>query len=189
MIYELFGLPASGKTYCAGQIAEQNRAEVVLVSSRLHRYIMCSKFIVSRPSVSALLLTTLLRETGLKPKLIFYKLRILVGCLAKEQTARVNDRGVVDMGLVQFLLTIYERPIEQVDLERLVRLFDRTKYMIYVFEVDPAIRAERLAARGGGLRKGFSEEYAANWLALTEANFKVVRDFLHERFDCMTFRN
>ena len=186
---QLFGLPGSGKTHSAAEIAATQQAQLVALPKRTRRYWLCLRFLLRRPSRSGLLLATLLLETGLKPRLLVYKLRILIGCLAKEQAALSIRRAVIDMGLVQYTLTFYERPITASDLRTLARILAGEPYVICTFEVSLRTRARRLESRGGLPRDQFGNDYALAWQVISEANFDLICEFLRTQFVCFDVCN
>lgn len=189
MIIELYGLAGSGKTYSTPHIAAQYGLPVADVSHRAERYACFLRFCLSHPALAGSLLLETVRRTSSRPPLLLHKLKLLVSNLAKVQKAIGLGGGIVDAGLFQFLLVIYEEAVSEAELARFKDRLALQDYRILVFDVDDDVRTERMASRGPPPRGQFGEAYQRRWYDIYVANDKVVRGFMARHFAPTSYRN
>lgn len=189
MIVELYGLAGSGKTYSTPRIAAQYGLPVADVSRRRERYACFLGFCRSHPALAGSLLLETVRRTLSRPSLLFHKLKMLVSNLAKVQKAVRLGGGVVDAGLFQFLLVIYEEAVSEAELAKFKDRLALQDYRILVFDVDDDVRTHRMTSRGPLPRGQFGEAYQRRWYDIYVSNDKVVRNFIARHFAPTPYRN
>lgn len=189
MIVELYGLAGSGKTYSTPHIAAEYGLPVADVGRRRERYACFLQFCLSHPALAGSLMLETVRRTIARPTLLLHKMKMLVSNLAKVQKAIKLGGGVVDAGLFQFLLVIYEEAVSETELAKFKDRLALRDYRILTFDVDDDIRTQRMTSRGPLPRGQFGEAYQRRWYDIYVANDKVVRGFMARHFAPTPYRN
>jgi hypothetical protein len=185
MIVELVGVTASGKSTAAPAIAAAQRCPLVRVDARPVRYALFVSHAVSHPRLTLSIARTIARETGFKPRLLLYKLKLLIGTFAKEEHASRTGGGVIDGGIFQYLFTIFEGPITAEDLARFESAVRGSDYLIYIFDISNEAWKRRIQARQSLPRPFLDKEAQVRWLDVATVNNAIIRSFLLERFRCV----
>lgn len=186
MIYELFGLPGSGKSYMARQISQSKEIAEIGITSTKERMVRAVLFMFFHPFFSARLITIFIKENYKSPKLLKHKLAtIVLEIMAREQKAKHGM--MIETGFFQLLLSIYERKIQDQDIAPVLRWLQKRGYMVYVIEANRETREQRIQQRGRIPRGGVVTDahQLAAWFGLLEENFEtlkrgIIKDFQYE---------
>ena len=114
---------------------------------------------------------------------------LLKSATAKVQKARILRHGVVDEGILQFLLGAYERPAHAEELEPVLSIVGSANLRICFVHADDAVRRARMQARRKVPRAQLGPDYQACWEAAQRANLPLLRTLCGGRFDCVTLEN
>ncbi len=187
MIIEFFGLSGAGKTYLRKKISRENNYKVILIRGRLEKYLFVGLFFIFHPRISSFLLYKLLIENHNNKYLLIYKIKFLFfEMIAREQKAMFRskikkDNLIIDEGVLQFIIAIYERKINDKDLESFGKLLS-DKYIIYIISADKKIRTSRLEARGKYPRGKFGTDYINKWLEISDYNGGIISNYIKENY-------
>lgn len=211
MIYEFFGLPGAGKTFCARKCAEKTNIPLIEIHGRFQLYFWATLFACIHPKIFFVILQKMIEENGgdtatafLLVQLFGHKMRNLsLRAIAKEGKALFEKNAVIDEGLTQTLLYIFERKIEEKDISFLLCLFP--KRTICIVTANTETRKSRMKIRGRIPREFLNREYRGRlssmyvshkdayrerkWFPTIEHNFNVVVSMAKKAFPCKEIRN
>ncbi len=189
MIHEFFGLPGSGKTYLAQKFSEECNVPLVEVRGRFEKYFWAFIFVCLRPQSFFVFLKEIFKENRHNTTLFRHKVHILfLNTIAKEGKALfISGDAVLDEGLLQAILSISERPLDQRMLTRFARLLGKRR--IYFVSAPAETRGKRMLIRGRYPRSFLGEEYRRQWFAVLENNHKLIVQWSMKHFPCVTITN
>jgi dephospho-CoA kinase len=185
MIVELIGLSGAGKTSFARAFSEEQHIPIIEVTGRARKVGLILWFIATRPRVFFSILLVLVVENKKSARLRSHKIRnLFFSTVAREQKARMSSRDcIIDEGLLQFFLSLYERPVNEQDVSRyLARIVDDRKVIILEAEYD--VRIKRMKTRGRFPRSFMGEAYQRRWLSLVDKNYDLFKTFVKKQFSC-----
>ena len=179
MIAEVYGLPGSGKSTIARGLVALPEGVCTLVDfhSKGERY----KFILRFVALHPILFVRWMRVLMAHRLLFWYKLHLLSVTFAKVAKAEILSAPLVlvDEGLLQRLLTVFDRPIEKTQVARLlpkayrngtVRIVHMTGGDFYRFE------SERQKDNSPRVKQG--RAYLDAWKELQRENSsRIVSEF------------
>ncbi len=181
MIYEFFGLPGSGKTYLAERFSQNKQMPLVEVRGNVAKYTWAFIFACARPRIFFSFLKELIKENKQYPGLLRYKINTLyLRAVAKEGKALARKDAVIDEGLFQVLLYIFEKEITERDIASCARFLKKRN--IHIVEASHAVRRERMKARGRFPRAFLGEEYLQQWFPVLEKNYALIRELIKAKF-------
>lgn len=207
MITEYFGLPGSGKTYLAQKFSQEHRVPLIEVSGRLQKYFWALIFVCARPRTFFFFLKEMIKENGRDAVTAFFLVRLFnhkvhnlyLRAIAKEGKAFFRRNAVVDEGLFQILLYIFERKIEKEDLISFASLLRGR--VCYIVMANAETRGKRMRDRGRtprafmaeaykGREKDWSPIYAhmkdayrdQRWFPMLEHNGAMIAGWIKENF-------
>jgi len=181
MIAEFFGLPGSGKTLLAKRFSKENRIPIIEINSRIEKYFWAVFFVCTHPVLFFLLLKKIIKENKNDSALLRHKaLFLCLRAIAKEGKSFFKRDAVIDEGLYQTLLYIFERKIKKDELASYRTLFKKRTVHIIVAGVDT--RMERMQSRGRVPRVFLNNAYRERWFPVLEHNFYVITVWIKENF-------
>lgn len=187
MIVELVGLPGSGKSFLAPRIAAEHGVPIVRVGRLGQRPLYALLFAFSHPRLAFQLLAISHEQS--QGALRQIKRHRLVSALAKELKVRILGGGLIDEGLFQILLTLYEAPAEPARTEELLSMLPKADYRVYFVEAPEEMRQRRVRERGKTPRGELGPAYEAKWGRTLTANLATLKSLAPRRFDCVNVRN
>ena len=133
-----------------------------------------------RPVTFFTFLKEVFKENRHSGALLRHKARVLhINAMAKEGRALFSREDVIlDEGLFQALLSIYEREITARDIARFSRILKRRK--VYMVHASLSRREERMRARGRAPREFMGEAYQDDWFPTLERNFSIIASWIKE---------
>lgn len=191
MIHEFIGLPGAGKSYMAEKVARERGLMMGEIRGRGEAYKLAVIFSFLHPFFSIKLLFNLIKENYKNIKLLKHKLMTLVLLvMARELKAREGTM-IIETGFFQLLLSLYERPISQSDINWCLPWLRKSPYTIYIVNAEKETRQKRMLARGRVPRSGLAGNQAKldEWLELLEHNFKVVSEVIKKNFKYELIQN
>lgn len=189
MVIEFFGLPGSGKTYCAERFARESGLPLIEVHGRPQTYFWAFVFACVRPRMFFFLLKEIAKENRRDTRLLRHKIHNLyLRAVAKEGKTFLRRDAVIDEGLFQVLLYLFERRIEKMGLGSFSFLFqDRTAHIV---TARADIRRGRMQSRGRTPRAFLSTEYReCHWFPILEHNSNVIAAWIKEHFPYKEIHN
>ncbi len=182
----LFGLPGAGKTYLASRYGRETG---YAVSSgpirRRRRYWLGLRYTARHPYLVASVLIKVVRENHSRRKLLFYKVHnLFMSALAREEQVRERLNSIVDEGLLQLLLSIYERRITKAEAKACLQNIVRRNDRIWLVEADKNLRLERMHIRKRIPRSEHGLDYMYSWMAVSEHNYEIFKEVIQEQCEC-----
>jgi dephospho-CoA kinase len=187
VIVELAGLPGSGKSFLAPKIAAEHGVSIVRVGRLGQRRLYALLFGLLHPRLVLRLLATCRAQS--RGALRRMKTHRLVSALAKEQKARMIGGGLIDEGIFQILLTLYETPAEPARIEEMLSLLPKAAYRVCFVEAAEETRQSRMQARGKTPRSELGPAHQEPWQRTLAANLATLKSAVIARFDGVTVRN
>lgn len=193
MIIEYLGLPGSGKTYLAERRVKENQEYTyVAIRTRTERFFYAFVFMGTHPLISFRMIWTVMKRTPLHFRLLKHKTAfLLLGAFAREARASyfTTKDTVLDEGLHQFMLSMYEKPVDertmQEDWGMIVRNMKHTRQIVFV-ECKREARMQRMRTRNRFPRRMLSQAYQEHFLGVQEQNYPLVKRLLEEEYSVET---
>ncbi len=183
VIIETFGLAAAGKSTYARKLAAERGLRNITIRSTVEKMFFYWLFRLLHPRLAAFLAKRCVEQSRDLPQLRHHKWELFRKAVGREQKARLFGSGVIDEGLVNFLLTLYEDIIPGEDLVAYGNLLPAKNREIHIVETNAESRAERLAARAKSTRQKFGDAYFARWSRIVEENHRIVDAWIRENYD------
>jgi hypothetical protein len=101
---------------------------------------------------------------------------------AKLAKARLIGGGLIDEGIFQGILKIFENPATQGQLEYWLRLIETPPDRVYIIDVSDAQRYARMEARNNFPRRELGEENWQRWHKSFTANVATLTPILLARY-------
>lgn len=171
MIVECFGLPGVGKTTVCEQLTKTKGFVGVPKIVAKHRSLL---FFMSYPLFSIAWLVRVCKE-GVRAnsyKLFRFKLSVFLNTVARVQYAQYlektgDDVVVLDEGLLQRALSVYEKKIAALDMKKLIQTIPYRSKVIYITNDRHALRGGKL----GHARSSINAKYAEEWCSIMNHNY------------------
>jgi hypothetical protein len=189
LIVETFGLSGTGKSTYARRLAAELRLPMIGIHNKLEKHFYYRLFRLFNRRLAGFLAERCLEQSRHDPHLRAHKWELYLKAVGREQKARIFRRGVIDEGLINFLLTLYEQPIPAGDLMLYRELLSPHERQVHIVETSEAERLKRLSARNHIGRKKFGAEYYDNWSRIVAENYRVVKRWAEDHYDCRTIVN
>jgi len=179
MTIELFGLPASGKTTLAKELHNLYGYQVIKTNNkiRLIAYVFLFSFFHIRLLFANLWL--IFKYSG-SYHLWRYK---MINCLMqnsyKQMVGTRVQKSVIDQGLWQNILSLFEKPVSSTRLEKYIKLLPNT-HNIIVFDVSKDIWEERIKNRGYFARTKFDQRTVESWKQVMFDNFQLTKKIMND---------
>lgn len=182
MIIEFFGLPGSGKSHIAEKEFGYIEKPYSTILDRIRKYSLVALYETMHPIRSAAFFIAIVRETRDNAPLLMHKLKFLyLNAEAREQAGQFKKEGVIDEGLVNYLLSLYERKISEKDVNSIVKRIPK-KRMVYIINASKSVREKRMLERKRNPRSIFGESYLAERESVLEHNYEVIKGVIKKNF-------
>jgi hypothetical protein len=188
VIVELFGPSGSGKSYFVARVAAEHRVRPI----RVHfgqKYLFALIFVLRHRQFARRIFAMWNSETRKTPVLRGNKLYRLISFMAKEQKARMKGGGVIDEGIIQYFLILYEDTAPVAQVYDCLALLRRPDYFVCIIESDVATRFRRMEERGKVSRWELGDAYVRRWQDVLQSNAELLKPVLTSLFRCETVRN
>jgi broad-specificity NMP kinase len=178
MIIELYGLPGSGKTTFAKRLAENNGFEIIKVRNKFSLFFYNFLYLIKHPVKFAATLFYIFGNFGDK-RLVYYK---LMNCFfqynARYQKALRRPRAVLDQGYFQNILSVFEKPLTDAQLQRYLKYF-LLPDVLFIFDLPFEEAKKRMEERGYIPRQKMGEEYLRRLEPIVAANHTAFKKIAH----------
>lgn len=180
-IIEFFGLPGAGKTSQA--------VSPVLIRRKLSCWFFDSLFLWRHPFNFIYLYRLLIRESKFNRSLLSHKKHLFSLSLAKEMKAQLSFHdSAIDDGLLQFLLSLYERKITELEAKALLNCIDKNR-IIAIVEASESQRLAWMKKRGRIPRFFLGEDYLTSWSLILNYNYQIFKNILLQDFSVKIIKN
>jgi len=175
MIIELCGLPASGKSTFASLLAQEHGAVIARVASRTELMYRAFAFVLQYPLLS---ITTAYYITQNAPssRLLYTKLANTFLHHSARLHKALRAKGgliVVDEGLFQNIISIFERPMMPSVIQNYAGRFPAIGAIV-CFDIPDHIREQYARKRGYSAREEIADETSRQaWLAAAKQNLRA----------------
>jgi thymidylate kinase len=177
MIIECFGLPGTGKTTIAAQLAARLQADLVAVEGRRELIWFNIRSLFRHPLKYFRRTARAFHERESRD-LQYYKLRyIFLRRNALVEKARTYPLAIVDEGHVSNILSAFNEPLSENRMLKELRHLELPDVLLRV-TLPKRERQMRLQKRGYFSRSSESEEYLLRWEKAMEANDELLERLL-----------
>jgi hypothetical protein len=187
MHVQMFGLPGAGKTFITNQLCENNDFVPIKLNGNLKKISYSLLFFFVHPFFYLRLLKALFLENKNR-KLFLHKLKLFLRVTALESKKLFFKKTIIDDGLCQFLITIFERKINKKDLLKIEKLVPKNA-IIFIIETSDKKRLMRMNERGRIPRSFLGEEYLEKISPVWKFNAKFLKHFFLNNFDTKIIDN
>lgn len=174
MIIEFYGLPGSGKTTLAKEIAEKTDFKIIKVSKKAELLFYNLLFLTKHPiKFFATFFYLALNSKSFK---MFY-LKFMNTFLhhnAEYQKALRCKKAILDDGYFQNIISVFGKEMNSKSLRKYLKFLLRPD-MLIVFNISSDKRSERISKRGYAARDIFNTEYGAKWEEILEKNDGILK--------------
>jgi dephospho-CoA kinase len=187
MIVELVGAPGAGKSTLAPALAARCNVPIIRIGRLGQRHFYFALFAMRNWQLTRAVFAEFRRQERAHPELrTEVKARRYRSMGAKLAKARLIGGGLVDEGIFQGILKIFEEPATPEELEHWLSLIRTPPDRVYIVEAPQAQRLERQRARGNVPRADLGWE---KWHAAFEANLAMLKPILLARYNAEICEN
>jgi hypothetical protein len=184
----MFGPSGSGKSHFVRRLAAEHNVKRIRVRFG-QKYLLAILFALLHRAFAKQAFAMWNAETRRSPVLRGNKLYRLISFMAKEQKARLYRGGVIDEGLIQYFLILFEREVPVAEVRDCLALLQRADYLICIVESDVATRFRRMEERGKVSRWELGDAYVRRWQDVLQSNMERLTPVLTSLFRCEIVRN
>jgi hypothetical protein len=183
MIVELVGAPGAGKTHLAPILAARCGVPVITVGRLGQRHFYFALFAMRNWRLTREIFREFRRQERAHPELrAEVKGRRFRSMGAKLAKARLIGGGLVDEGLFQGVLKIFEDPATPEQLEYWLSLIETPPDRVFIVDAPEDQRVARMHARGNVPRLYLGEDNWHHWHAAFTTNFEALKPILLARY-------
>lgn len=190
MIVELVGPPGAGKTYLAPTLAARCGTRVIKIGRLGQRYFYFTLYALGHRELVREVHREIRRQERNHPELrAVKKWRRFMSMGAKVAKARLLGGGLIDEGVFQAVLKMFEDKAAPEEFERYLRLIRRPPDQVYFVETPGTLRYERMEARKDFPRRYLGEENWNHWHESFVANAETLKPILLARYNAEICKN
>jgi len=183
VIVELVGAPGAGKTYLAPILAERCGVPVVRIGRLGQRHFYFALYALGHWRLTREVHREFRRQLREHPEIAgVRKWRRFMSTGAKIAKARLLGHGLIDEGIFQGILKIFEDPATDEQLEHYLRLIGTPPDRVYIVDASDAQRHARMQARNNFPRRELGEANWRHWHKSFTANVAALTPILLERY-------
>lgn len=182
-IVEYIGLPGAGKTYLAQKHSKETNIPVITINSKCERYSQVSLFLVRHPILFCYISCMVFRYTKHNIRLLRHKYFFLFfNAVAREQKANRLGIGIIDEGLFQFSLSLFESKVGKSRMQAYMSIVNKLpERKINLVQASLGSRWERMLQRKRVPREAFGQDYAHSFLQTMEYNLGVLEEIFEDK--------
>lgn len=190
MIVELVGAPGAGKTHLAPALAAQCGVRVIRIGRLGQRYFYFALYALANRDLVRTVRREIRRQEREKPALrAVRKWRRFMSMGAKTAKARLIGSGLIDEGVFQAIVKMFESEATAEDLQHYLKLIRQIPDRVYVIEASDTQRHDRMEARNNFPRADLSGGDWQRWHNAFTANVETLKPILVARYNAEIYRN
>lgn len=190
MIVELVGAPGAGKTHLAPDLAARCNVRTVRFGRLGQRYFYFALYAFANRDLVRTVYRDIRQQEREMPSLrAVRKWRRFMSMGAKTAKARLLGGGLIDEGVFQAIVKMFEKEATAEDLNRYLKLIRQLPDRVYVIEASDTERQNRMEARKNIPRPDLSGRDWQRWHRSFTANVETLKPILLERFNGEICRN
>jgi hypothetical protein len=184
----MFGPSGAGKSFLIKNLVTEHNVRRIRVRFG-QKYILAGLFALLHREFAKRVFKLWNAETRKNPVLRSEKLFRLISFMSKEQKARLYRGGVIDEGIIQYFLILFEGEAPVAQVRDCLALLQRPDYRICIVQSDIATRFERMKRRGKVSRWELGDDYVRRWQDVLQTNMGLLTPVLTSLFHCDIVRN
>lgn len=179
MLIELSGLPGSGKSTFAKQIAGTSGLPIISVSGKFPIVYWNLRYLIRHPVLFFRFLFIVLRN--LAPEGMQYEKFVNLFLVANAKYAKAESLGggIIDQGHYQSVVSLFETNILTEGLNSFAKSLP-TPHRLLFFAYPKNIRDARMTERGYGTREALTADYVQKWAEVSVMNVSEFIDYAKE---------
>jgi dephospho-CoA kinase len=190
VIVELVGAPGAGKTHLAPALAARCGVRVIKIGRFGQRYFYFALYALANRNFVRTIRREIRRQEREQPQLrAVRKWRRFTSMGAKTAKARLIGGGLIDEGVFQAVVKMFEKEATAEDLNRYLDLIRQIPDRVYVVEASDAQRHGRMDARKNFPRADLSGDDWQRWHKAFAANIETLKPILVARYKGEIYRN
>lgn len=179
MIVEIFGLPGSGKTFLARELAEKQGFQIIKIRSRTELIFNNIVFFLRNPIKFIVLFWYVIKNIGYK-KLCYFKIaNAFFNENAKHIKALRDQKALLDQGYFQNILSLFEHELNPETLLKYTALIPKPDFLL-ILDASKETRRQRTDQRIYLTRKFMGKEYIKEWQERAEKNYRLFLKLIDE---------
>lgn len=184
MIVELVGAPGAGKTHLLPTLVVRCGVKPIKVGRLGQRTFYFAIFTMTHWRLTKTVRREFRRQLRAHPELASVrKWRRFVSMGAKTAKAHLLGRGIIDEGIFQALLKIFEDPATLEQLEQYLGMIGTPPDRVYIIDARDDVRYERMAKRQLFPRRYLGEDQWQHWHKSFVDNFATLKPILVARYN------
>jgi hypothetical protein len=181
MIVELVGAPGAGKSFLAPQIAARHNIPIIKIGRLGQRHIYFALFAARNWKLTTAAFREFRRQEAAWPELrTEVKARRFRSMGAKMAKAQLLGGGLIDEGVFQGILKIFEDTVTPEELDRWLSLIGTPPDRVYIVDAPENQRLARQRARKNVPREKLGWE---KWHNAFVANLEMLKPILVARYN------
>lgn len=177
MIVELFGPVGSGKTTIAKQLRDSKGFVLVRINNKAELVLYGLKFYLRHPAAGLAMFTWLIFSCRLQ-SFFHIVVSVLLYRPAVYMKAKQVDLAVIDEGLRQNILSIFDRELTTDEIKKYLNMLPSVDLLVGVSPDEMEID-RRFEQRGKEARRPWlPREAEKKWLGVVRKNFEKMKFFL-----------
>jgi hypothetical protein len=183
VIVELVGAPGAGKTHLAPILAARCGAPIIKIGRLGQRHFYFALYALGHWQLTREVYREFRRQAREHPPLrSVLKWRRFMSMGAKIAKARLLRGGLIDEGIFQGVLKIFEDRATPEQLEHYLRLIGTPPDRVYIIDVPDDVRYARMQARNNFPRRELGEANWQHWHSAFAANLATLTPILLAKF-------
>ena len=179
MLIELYGLPGSGKTTFAREIAKERGYEIIKIRFKRELFFYNLIFLSKHPYKFFVQLFFVISNSN-NFKIFYFKLmNTFLDYNAKYQKAKKFENAILDQGYFLNAFALFDNAVSEEKIKKYLNYILKPDLLV-ILDIPFSLSLDRAKNRGYFAREDFSEEYRNKWQRAIKKNNRIFLDIIDE---------